>query len=84
MVDRETCGAQHLKLAIWVIGLILTVVSGLAAFGINQFSAYESRLREVEQRTVRIEVVLTNVDTSLARLEKGLSKYWDTQGAPTK
>jgi hypothetical protein len=79
------CGAQHFKLAIWIIGITSAVIGGLTGIGISRLEAYESRLREVEQRTVRIEVTLNNIDSSLTRLEKNWIRYWDThpQGGVT-
>ena len=65
------CGARHLKLGIWMIGLIVLISVAWFTFSAQSSAAYDDRLRTVEQQSARIEERLIGIQRTLERIEKG-------------
>jgi len=65
------CGGRHLKLSMWLIGIIITVMVTAFGFLAKSSGAYDDRLRTVEQQSARIEERLIGIQRTLERIEKG-------------
>ena len=65
----EDCGTKHLKLAGLIVSVTCLIVGGMFGYCLSSLSAYETRLRAVEQSSVRIETRLSVIQESLVRIE---------------
>ena len=64
------CGIKHLKLVAIITCIVMAIVSGAFGFTLRSLSAYETRLRRVEQQSARIEERLIAIQETLIRIER--------------
>lgn len=70
----RTCGDKHLTLALWIVGLVITVCLATIAYANSTLAAVEGRVRSVEQSESANAARFEAIQRSLERLERVAEK----------
>lgn len=71
---QNGCGTKHVKLACWLIGLMLAVTVAVVQIGLSGTRDLESRVRVVETGQAATIAELKSIQDGQRRIERKLDK----------